>query len=345
MRERSVRQRNFVGAFLGGALGILLCAFLHPYALPVGCVVGVIGGWWYQEISQSSTRGWRWSRNVLPEKARRARAFSFERAHPIRQAYTVKTLAGITHVVLNVVLLAALCWMVHTCGSLILPKEDLVGLVLIDVVLGIIFGYIVIARPLCDWGDIDLPPVVSGSTMTIIQSKKNLHNWKLYKELGASKFFWKNFFSLLGYGFAGFLPVFGTCFCVLISAFAICFMILPTIITFAVAKLIYLASTKTGHWLCLVATMVVTLTTAWLTYPYFGDVRVVWLVALTNGLASAVVTEVARTCLAWFFEKYERVRMVMAGSIIDHTKPIESWVDKIWDEMKGFSNRMSPELI
>ena len=50
MKERSVTQRNLVGAFLGGFAGILATGYIHPALLPGGCLLGVIIGWWYQEI-------------------------------------------------------------------------------------------------------------------------------------------------------------------------------------------------------------------------------------------------------------------------------------------------------
>ena len=43
-------KRNFLGGFVGGILGILACAFIHPATLPFGCLLGVVSGFWYREI-------------------------------------------------------------------------------------------------------------------------------------------------------------------------------------------------------------------------------------------------------------------------------------------------------
>lgn len=53
MRKRSVTSRNFLGAFLGGFIGILVSGYLHPIVLPFGVLLGVVVGWWYEEIFAS----------------------------------------------------------------------------------------------------------------------------------------------------------------------------------------------------------------------------------------------------------------------------------------------------
>lgn len=50
MNKRTVTSRNLAGGFIGGALGILAFSWI-PALLPVGCLFGVIAGFWYQEIA------------------------------------------------------------------------------------------------------------------------------------------------------------------------------------------------------------------------------------------------------------------------------------------------------
>lgn len=47
---RSVSKRNFLGGFLGGFMGILTFGYLHPAFLPLGVLLGVVVGWWYEDI-------------------------------------------------------------------------------------------------------------------------------------------------------------------------------------------------------------------------------------------------------------------------------------------------------
>ena len=49
MKERSITSRNILGGFCGGFLGIIACS-IFQLLLPVGCVLGVVIGFWYQEI-------------------------------------------------------------------------------------------------------------------------------------------------------------------------------------------------------------------------------------------------------------------------------------------------------
>lgn len=50
MEKRSISHRNVCGAFVGGVLGILALGYLHPVGLPIGCLLGVIVGFWYDLI-------------------------------------------------------------------------------------------------------------------------------------------------------------------------------------------------------------------------------------------------------------------------------------------------------
>ncbi len=57
MKIRSITNRNLAGGFWGGILGILLCSH-HWSLLPVGCLIGVVAGFWYQEIIEKFKADW-----------------------------------------------------------------------------------------------------------------------------------------------------------------------------------------------------------------------------------------------------------------------------------------------
>src|SRR4051812_47450118 len=59
MEKRTISQRNLLGAFVGGMLGILaLGYFNNGFLLFIGVFAGVIGGWWYQEIWNHTVKGY-----------------------------------------------------------------------------------------------------------------------------------------------------------------------------------------------------------------------------------------------------------------------------------------------
>lgn len=137
MTERTVSRRNLVGGFWGGILGILALGYLHPIALPFGCFFGVVVGWWYQEIWQSTVDSFHcgivrtqhaWNRFTTfvltpTQKLREVRfdigpclkvchffLFAFVwlsrrpiafvqwlKAHPMNRAYAMRTLAVLTN--------------------------------------------------------------------------------------------------------------------------------------------------------------------------------------------------------------------------------------------------------
>jgi hypothetical protein len=78
MKERTVSQRNLLGAFVGGVLGILSFGFFNAILLPVGVFAGVIGGWWYQEI-------WSATKHGFNEGIAKTRAFAAFLFTPVRR--------------------------------------------------------------------------------------------------------------------------------------------------------------------------------------------------------------------------------------------------------------------
>lgn len=49
-KRKNVQHRDLLGAFLGGMLGILMVGYFHLTLLPLGCLFGVVIGWWHKEI-------------------------------------------------------------------------------------------------------------------------------------------------------------------------------------------------------------------------------------------------------------------------------------------------------
>jgi len=91
------------------------------------------------------------------------------------------------------------------------------------------------------------------------------------------------------------------------GAFLLC-VVLPISACVGIVKGVYAVSTRAGHWLCFGTTLVVTATTACLTYPYLSDQQILWSVALFTGLASAGATEVTRHLILWVYSQSCRLQ-------------------------------------
>ncbi|MFA6215963.1 MAG: hypothetical protein WC768_05330 [Patescibacteria group bacterium] len=286
MKERTVSQRNFLGAFLGGVLGILTLGYVHVIVLPLGCFLGAVVGWWYQEIWQSviaschrgvaSRRAWDQSKTgvriivlALVWLARRPTALiRWWRAHPMNRAYTIRTLVALTHLALNFTL--------FYCGKAvvsILYTDDDVGmsvLVFLLITIPVLFAQFAYLE--------DKTPAM----------RKFYLIFESYTARGPLRFFARDL---------AFLFLFEMVASVVLAWFAVIgglfliFVIVPTAAVVGAVKGIYQVSMRAGHWLCFGTTVVVTALTAWIVSPYLNDARILWIVALFAGLASAIVTE------------------------------------------------------
>ena len=341
MKERSVSKRNFVGAFLGGILGILALGYLHPAVLPFGCFFGVVVGWWYQEIWQSVTesvrRGvtktwyaWKWFTIFALTPTRKLREVQFNigpylkvfhffvflfvwllrrptvfikwlQAHQMNRAYAVRALAVFTHLASNAlwaVPLVIYCFKVTSSA----PKDSWMPLITMLII--VIIPAFVVMTPITLWEE-NTPKMQKFYLM-----------WEQYSAEGPGRLFLKDltdlfrleisFFLLVGGAFVWFTGIGG--------AFVL-FVVVPISVAVGTVKGIYRVSTKAGHWLCFGTTTVVTAIVAWMTYPYLNDARILWIIALTAGLTSAIATEAIRRSLVLIFSNSKRASAVAINTL------------------------------
>lgn len=364
MKERTVSQRNFLGALLGGMIGILAFGYLHPIALPPGCFLGVIIGWWYQEIGQfamkefhqSTTKSlelWNCLTIFVPALINKLKETKFDidpyikifysllfpviwilrrpiacirwlKAHPMNRAYSVKTLAVIMYIALNAVWIVSLmmCW--HEYAQLV-GKESIMPLFYF---LGI--GTITMMAI--------MPCALFSEEGNKSKTQKFYLDWERYAARGPFHFFGENLLclfkfeiSLMFYGIAKlswFIGVGGT--------FVLC-IIAPISAVVGAIKGIYHVSTKSGHWLCFGVTITVSTLSAWFTYPYLSDARILWTVALFAGIISTVITEITRRFLVWFFDTSEKIRIMTIMSLCKRLAPIRQ---KFWRITETTDNKL-----
>lgn len=92
--DRSITRRNFWGGFWGGVLGILATAKLGILALMGGCLVGVMLGFYYQELGQLAVTSWKAAQLKLQgHPPHRSFAEEWASWHPFDRAESIKAWA------------------------------------------------------------------------------------------------------------------------------------------------------------------------------------------------------------------------------------------------------------
>jgi hypothetical protein len=345
MKERSVSRRNFSGAFLGGMLGILLTGFVHASLLPVGCFLGVVLGWCYQEIWQSITsscqRGVDRTQRVYSHLVRvlvtptwnlkklqlnyqpllKVLHFIFFipfwifrspllfvrwlRQHPMNQAYALRGLAISSFLSLNA--------------------------------LGVFFLWLFVSGLNVDYEHSAWPLlVILGAFITILALSLSLvelcqggrrgfySTWDKYTKSGAISFFFldlRQALSLEGRMF--FVSLVTLAWFSGLGLLFLVVVILPISSLVGLTRGVYRATTQGGYWMCFAMTLITTSVVAWFTHPYFGDDRLLWAAALLAGLASAVVTKAIHSLLLRFFVTNQHVERVVIEDLGQRLLP--SW--------------------
>lgn len=345
MKLRSITQRNLLGAGLGGVLGILAAGYFHAALLPIGCLLGVLVGWWYEEIYQSSADACRaalsrWHRFTssitmpvcrLPEVTinlqplrnvlgallsalvwilRRPVALArWCNAHPMNSARLIRMMAGLVFVGLSALWLVPFCrWCVRTAA--IHPNDPAAVLFLVGLIVPIfsIFG------PL-------LMHVESADT-EVAEMRVFYSDWARYADCGKLAYFKHdllNFFRVQ-VTMLFFLTGAGAWFLTAGSAFVL-FIVLPLSVIIGAIKGLCEVATRAGHWLCFAVTLVVTALSAWLSYPHFTNRTALWMVALFAGLLSALATEAVRCGLKYVFTTNWRARLIATSPVVEFLRP------------------------
>lgn len=350
MEKRNIVKRNLLGAFLGGMLGILLCGFLHPYTLPLGCFFGVVVGYWHKEIFQSGIAGWRWSVMIVPEMVRflrRPTKPAYEVAEEPKQpwfrfrlidrVYTVYGLAIVVHVILNVL------WIVVLGFSLSTYVESLVNSASLDFPIFIVFCalfFLVVVAPLWCYKEV-YPPISVYEKYA--KAKEALHYRNCYNKYGGVMFFLRALYSFSGLGL--FFSISLAVSAIVWILFTIV-VIAPILAVVGMIRGVFLASTKTGHWLCFGVTLAVTTLVAWMAYPRFESAQVVWMTALLAGLLSAGAVETCRFGLAWFFRANDWASNMASSSLEKSVrKKIRQWRTQVCTMSFNFFDRFTLEPI
>ncbi len=331
MKERSITKKNVTGGFLGGILGILSFGYIHPAVLPLGCVFGVLIGWWYQEILQSALEGWHkgviktheaWNRTVLflttPTRKLKGININLEPSlkvlhflvflvvwvfrspitfyhwlgkHQMNQVYTIRVFVVATTLGLTALWMIPLGFKLNQMFGGVDQNSPMGALVILAFILGLVAVISPFARS---------------------ESLRDFYSsWSAYSRQGTILFFLKEVATSIFLQVAMIVVFSGMGFWfIAIGGAFVAIVIAPLSFAIGMVKGIYKVAMKPGHWLCLITTLVVTLISAWQLHSYFADARILWAVALMAGVVSALATEGLRQLIALFYKHNEFIRRV-----------------------------------
>ncbi|MBI2624134.1 hypothetical protein HYW67_01410 [Candidatus Parcubacteria bacterium] len=342
---RSISRRNYWGGFWGGVLGIFAFSW-HAALLPVGCFVGVVAGFWYQEIGRAVAESLKTVQRQLGDVRFRGVAY-LARAARTASALTGWILAVVKFACRVASLVCAFARIVRrhvpTYGRVVQwlsrhPMNRAYALFavaaaiwampgvfyalrverwiralpgdtqgLILVFVGVVFGYpLTILLTLSPWWLGD--PVERAACF--------YRWWARYAAYGNAKFLLYQFVLLVRNHLA--VVVFWmVTIAGIVSAVVglVGFMVFLTLV--GLLRGVYRVTKDGGHWLCFGVTLIVTGAAAWLTNPHLHGVGL-WLVALITGCASGVAAEGARRIAASVFERHPALLEFLYRSTEEH---------------------------
>ncbi|MES2668358.1 MAG: hypothetical protein V4644_01545 [Patescibacteria group bacterium] len=350
MKERTISQRNLLGAFVGGVLGILAFGFLNALLLPIGVFAGVIGGWWYQEIWAATSHGFNegvartralgaflftpvrrlseWRRELWKDQDDMWGAFApiltflalltspfiwllrrpavmvmWARSHPVNRAYLVR-------IATLPVFYAATSAIIGLLGFSLFRSvqgwdwnHDVRGLWVIGAILGVfMLGILTLMAPMMFW--------LNDSDRKLDKMRSFYRTWERYSSMGVAHFYVSEL-AFMARAWLSAVVWVSVCFAWFIGLGGV-FLAIVGIVSAAIGfvKGVYQVSIKAGHWLCFGATLTTTIISAAVFHGSFGDLRILWIVALLTGVASAGVTEGLRRGFVLLFKTHRPARAV-----------------------------------
>ncbi|MBD3360007.1 MAG: hypothetical protein GF365_04870 [Candidatus Buchananbacteria bacterium] len=342
MTKRSVANRNLWGGFWGGVLGILSFGLIHQYLLPIGCLLGVVSGYWYQEICQEIIRSWqqtlaRWGEEyAIGQKKLRSmfqrqsallkKVKKFLQSHNLEFNLPIKEILALLRHFFTISNSPIVKWLrAHPMNRFYTIK----GLVWLSH--GVI--HLLWFIPLCKFwistandpepekfillmlGVISIFSIMFCIAITSFNPEKTLYDMKnyyrqyeLFNQKGPIYTYFYTFIALAIRQITVFLGVAGVLSYGLISGIIVSTIIfLPVIAFLGIIKALYKISLRTNHWLCLGITLIVTTAMALITKSYLGYPLLIWLIALITGCLSGLTTEGLRRLIAWDFAKNTRL--------------------------------------
>lgn len=328
MKNRTLASRNVLGGFCGGFLGILAFSIFH-LLLPIGCLLGVVIGFWYQEIwkeikdeSRKAYTSWCgfYNEAIIAPKDRFKEYLKQLKAKWSSEGDGISDFFfWIARVVIGTLRLSwkLACLMVRATRWPF--KHPMNGVYLATTAALICFiGLLVrFAFPLCySWmlsasGTNDgswvifmlfafvfplcLPVTASIVIAFNLQDMRSFYeDWQRYNRYGL--------LFHIGYKFLQISKAFalmvlweclGLTYVVLGLVAVLGFMALPISIAKATLRVLWHFANMANHWLCFIITLTVTISSALLMQRYLHGIGL-WVVAMGTGCVAGLASEAAR---------------------------------------------------
>jgi len=330
MSERSITRRNFWGGFWGGILGILAVGWIHAIALPLGCLVGVVAGFWYQEIGQITYQCFREyllrllvarrrvTRKLHGTKASIYRGFrgawiATSRGACIGTRSTIEYCLSKLHILINWLnrsydqdLVARRCAVILFGGinigislfAIVYTVHGRDGISSVASLLWLAFGFFMAFMPAAI--------VFYDRPHDVRHDELRAQGYDRYVRHGWWFCFGYDMLAMLRAEVAGVLSLL---FAVIFWMAATTFVLVPVVATMLTLHGIYKIALRRQHWVCLVVTLLVTAASACIGHAYLHN-NTFWLVALVCGCLSGTVASVAHQYLVAFFKQHRRMRVL-----------------------------------
>ncbi len=289
--------RHLAGGFVGGLLGILIAGYIHLWAIPVGCFIGAVVGFWPDVIWHTIKADHAW----------------LKWPHPVTRMKLVALLLAFVFVPLNAVHI----YLFYQAASWLLGTFHFIA-----VELAVMWGI----------GTLIALFFVEGS---FGQSWK-VEKWdatKFYTEWNRWEsnkwgYLAKTAVDLIRAQIAA-MALLLILFLGLIAVLVIMFTgILPVTVFYGAFRGMFFAARRGGYWTCFVVSVLVTSGMAYVMHPMLTDTKTLWITAFFAGCIAAATSEGLRQGFLWLVAVKPRVRSWSRVPLFRRTRSLIGLIDK-----------------
>jgi hypothetical protein len=353
-KERSVTGRNFLGSFLGGFIGILTFGYLHAALLPLGVLGGVLIGWWYEDIIQAVIEACRqgleqgqqcyrflseiainprqklWKIKERTSGVGKAislvcagtivvfiwilaspiRFVNWYRTHPMNRACLIRFTSLLTYIGINYLWVFMLVMEFNRfMGGTINPQGKVMPFEVVPIGVNLFLAGILV-----------MFAIIPGIRRIIDDPDGSMRNFyrdfEYYSRRGPVIFFINDLVN----AFIAQLKAFtfiavGLIYFTGLGAIFVVIIVIPLSVFIWSIKKIQQIAIRTDYWLCLAATMIITILSAWQFYSYFTNEYALWSIAFMTGFASGIATEGIRRGILWILTETSKGRQYADAEI------------------------------
>jgi len=356
MKSRSITSRNLLGGFLGGTLGIL-AFWLINWLLPIGCLGGVVLGFWYQEIWVALAKDFRktqvrWNHfrdNTLlvPRFQLKINLSGFKEELMTGGAFFIYYAIRWSIAAIRGGIAAARFIKVAVKWPF---KERLNGVILLNFTAMVIFCCLIIylaALQFMMWGynstddgvsfiivtcfglafpilGTVLPTLINDETHQTITLPRDL---AIYDRFGLMGLLTSKLIALIkSFGLFIAFEILALLYLAIGAVTVSFFMAAPVAVAMLSLRVLWKFATSKNHWVCFFTTLAVTLTSALLTRQYLQGAGL-WIIALATGCFAGVLSEGARRLVASILKTQPKAIAWAQRSLED---PIEALLIPLW---------------